>query len=134
MHEIPELDARGLRTFALTTGAILAGLFGLVLPWLLGRPLPIWPWPLAAVLMIWGMLAPRSLGPVYRGWMRFGLLMNRVTSPVVLTLVFFLVFVPAGLVIRLLGKDPMKRRLDPETASYREPSHPAAPESMEKPY
>jgi hypothetical protein len=34
MHSIPELDARGLRQFALTTGGIVAGLFGLLLPWL----------------------------------------------------------------------------------------------------
>ncbi|MBK1723206.1 SxtJ family membrane protein [Thiocystis violacea] len=134
MHAIPELDARGLRRFALTTGAIVAALFGLILPWLFDLRFPIWPWPLAAVLMLWGLAAPRSLRPVYRGWMRLGLLMSRVTTPLILTLVFFLVFVPAGLIMRLAGNDPMKRRLSPDAESYREPSQPAAPESMEKPY
>jgi len=134
MHPIPDLDAGGLRRFALTTGAIIAVLFGLVLPWLFGLRFPIWPWPLAVILMLWGLTAPASLRPVYRGWMRIGLLMSRVTTPLILGLVFFVVFVPAGLIMRLSGHDPMKRGMLPDAPSYREPSHAAVPESMERPY
>jgi len=134
MHPIPELDAGGLRRFALTTGSIIALLFGVILPWLLDARFPIWPWPLAGILMLWGLAAPGSLRPVYRGWMRIGLLMSRVTTPLILGLVFFVVFLPAGLIMRLSGHDPMKRRMVPDAPSYREPSQPAAPESMEKPY
>jgi Kef-type K+ transport system membrane component KefB len=133
-HPIPELDRAGLRRFALTTAAIIAVLFGLVLPWLLDTGLPIWPWPLAAALALWGLLAPRSLRPVYRGWMRFGLLMSRVTTPLILGLVFFVLFVPTGLMMRLFGRDPMRRRLEPEAESYREPSRPISPHSFERPY
>jgi hypothetical protein len=134
MHSIPELDARGLRQFALSTGGIVAVLFGLILPWLFDAGLPSWPWVLAAILAAWGIAAPKSLGPVYRGWMRFGLAISRVTTPLILTLVFFLVFTPAGLIMRLTGHDPMQRRLSPDAASYREPSQAAAPESIERPY
>lgn len=42
-HEIPELDRKGLRQFGLVTGGIVAGLFGLLFPWLLERALPLWP-------------------------------------------------------------------------------------------
>ena len=41
---IPELDRRGLRSFGLTTGLMVAALFGLALPWLLEHQVPIWPW------------------------------------------------------------------------------------------
>ncbi|KAA6184049.1 sxtJ [Thiohalocapsa marina] len=133
-HVIPELDRKGLRQFALTTGAIVAGLFGLLLPWLFDFGFPLWPWPLAAVLVLWGLLAPNSLRPVYRGWMRIGLLLSRVTTPLILGLVFFLVFVPAGLVMRLTRYDPMRRRPAPQRDSYREPSRPYTPDSMENPY
>ena len=75
MHEIPKLDAKGLRHFALSTGAIVAGLFGLALPWLFGWSIPWWPFVLAAVLSLWGLLAPATLRPVYRGWMSLGLLL-----------------------------------------------------------
>ncbi|MCF7985234.1 MAG: hypothetical protein K9L70_12585 [Thiohalocapsa sp.] len=133
-HPIPELDARGLRQFALTTGAIVAVLFGLLLPWLLELGFPIWPWVLAAVLALWGLAAPRSLRPVYRGWMHFGLLISKVTTPLILGLVFFVMFLPAGLIMRLSGHDPMKRRIPANADSFREPSRTARPESMERPY
>ena len=61
MHDIPDLDRRGLRKFGLTTGAIMVMLFGLVLPWLRDRPLPLWPWCVAAVLAVWALAAPASL-------------------------------------------------------------------------
>ncbi len=134
MHAIPELDRAGLRRFALTTAAIIALLFGFLLPWLFGTGWPIWPWPLAATLALWGLVAARSLRPVYRGWMRFGLVLSRVTTPLILSLVFFLLFVPIGGAMRLFSHDPMQRRLQPEAESYREPSRPISPDSFERPY
>lgn len=134
MHPIPELDRAGLRRFALTTAAIIALLFGLLLPWLFAAGWPIWPWPLAAVLALWGLVAPSGLRPVYRGWMRFGLVLSRLTTPLILSLVFFLLFVPIGLAMRPFGRDPMRRRLQPEAESYREPSQPISPDSFERPY
>ena len=134
LHEIPELDRAGLRHFALTTGGIVAGLFGVLLPWLLGLGWPRWPWVLAAVLAIWGLAAPTSLRPVYRGWMRFGQLAGRVTTPVILGLVFFVLFVPIALGMRLARHDPLRRKLDPAAETYRVPSRAAPPDSLDKPY
>jgi hypothetical protein len=72
MHDkdIPELDARGLRKFGLTTGAIVAVLFGALIPWAFGLHYPKWPWVLAGVLGLWALAAPATLHPVYLGWMR----------------------------------------------------------------
>lgn len=134
MHPIPELDRAGLRRFALTTAMIIVLLFGLLLPWLLEASWPIWPWPLATVLALWGLIAPGSLRPIYRGWMRFGLLLSRVTTPLILGLVFFLLFVPVGWAMRLFSRDPMRRRLQPDAESYREPSQPISTDSFERPY
>lgn len=134
MHAIPELDRAGLRRFALTTATIIVLLFGLALPWLFDARWPIWPWPLGAVLALWGLVAPSSLRPVYRGWMRFGLLLSRITTPLILSLVYFLLFVPVGWIMRLSGHDPMRRRLRPDLASYREPSQQIPPTSFERPY
>ncbi|WP_295887686.1 SxtJ family membrane protein [uncultured Thiohalocapsa sp.] len=134
MHEIPELDARGLRHFALTTAAIVAALFGVLLPALGGFGWPLWPWIIAAVLALWGLVKPAGLRPVYRGWMRFGLLASRIMTPLVLGVVFFVLFLPMGLVMRLARHDPMRRRLDPGARSFRVPSRPLPPDSLEKPY
>ncbi len=131
---IPELDAAGLRRFAFVTGGIVAVLFGLGFPWLLDFAIPLWPWVLAGVLAAWGLIAPASLRPVYRGWMRFGLVMNRIVSPVVLGAVFFLVICPVGILMRLLGRDPLSRELDRAAESYRVSSRKPSRESMERPY
>ena len=42
---IPELDRAGLRQFGLLMGGFVALVFGLLLPWLFERTLPLWPWP-----------------------------------------------------------------------------------------
>jgi hypothetical protein len=132
-QEIRKLDRKGLREFGLTTGGIVAALFGLFFPWLLERPIPRWPWVVAGVLAAWGLVAPMSLGPVYRGWMRLGILLSRVTTPVIMGVVFFLVVTPTGLVRRLLGKDSLARRFE-ASESYRVPSHKAPIRNLEKPF
>ena len=131
---IPELDAKGLRNFGITTGAIIAGLFGLLFPWIFERSLPLWPWIVFAVLALWGIAAPTTLKPVYRGWMRFGLLISKVTTPLVLGIVFFLVIMPFGLVRRLIAADPMARELDDKADTYRVESEQPAPDNLEHPY
>lgn len=131
---IPQLDAAGLRHFAFVTGGIVAVLFGLGFPWLLGMGIPVWPWVLAGVLVVWGVVAPGRLGPVYRGWMRFGVFMHQIVSPLVLAFVFFVVITPFGIVMRLCGKDPMSRKLDRAAPSYRVPSRKPSSTSMERPF
>jgi len=133
-QEIPELDRAGLREFGLTTGAVLAALFGLLLPWLLEFSYPLWPWMIAGVLAVWALIGPGTLRPVYRTWMRFGLLLNRITTPLILGMIFFLLITPTGWILRLLGRDPMSRRFDRSARSYRIRSEKPPKENMEKPF
>jgi len=118
-HEIPVLNRKELRDFALVTGGILAVLFGLLFPWLLGQSIPVWPWLIAGVLGTWGLVAPMTLQPVYRTWMKLGLLLSKVTTPIILGGVFFGLILPMGLVMRLFGRDPMARHFDDTAPSYR---------------
>jgi hypothetical protein len=118
-HEIKELDAKGLREFALTTGGIVAVLFGLFFPWFLERPIPRWPWG--------------TLRPVYIGWMKLGLLLSKVTTPIVMGLVFYVVITPMGLIRRATGNDSLSRTFD-QSASYRVPSPKPPAKNLEKPF
>lgn len=133
-HEIPELDRKGLRQFGLVTGGIVAGLFGLFFPWLLESALPSWPWVVFGILAFWSVGAPGTLRQVYRTWMRFGLLLSRITTPVVLGIVYFGVVTPMALVMRVAGRDPMARRFEKTIQSYRIPSRKVTREHMEKPF
>ena len=132
--DIPELDRRGLRQFALSTSAIIAVLFGLFFPWLLAINFPIWPWIVAGVLAGWGLAAPASLRPVYRGWMRFGLLLNRITTPIILGILFFFIITPIGALMRMFRRDAMARSFDEEAKSYRVPSTKRPKSHMERPF
>ncbi len=133
-HTIPVLDAAGLRRFSFTVSAALVVVFGVFFPLVLGLDLTLWPWIVGALLSLWGLMAPATLAPVYQGWMRFGLLLNRVISPLVLGVVFFLVITPVALVMRVAGRDMMTRKLDPNATSYRVPSPPARRKQMERPF
>lgn len=133
-HAIPELDGRGLRHFGLTTGAIVAVLFGLLFPWLLERGLPWWPWAIAAPLWALALAFPPWLRPIYRGWMRFGLLASRVMTPLILGILFFLVISPFALFRRLFGSDALHRRFERDDKSYRIPSHKTDLDRLEKPF
>ena len=132
-HNIPELDRKGLREFGLVTGAIVAVLFGLFFPWLLERSFPLWPWAVFGVLGAWALLAPLSLRPVYRAWMRLGLLLSKITTPIVMGLVFYAVITPFALVFKLARKDAMQRKID-ERDSYRVASEKIRENSLEHPY
>ena len=131
---IPELDRKGLRSFGITTGVIVAVLFGLFFPWLLDHAIPRWPWILCGVLATWGVVAPSSLRPVYRVWMRFGLLMSKVTTPLILGIVFYVVITPIALVRALLQRDSMARKLDERAETYRVVSKKPERENLERPF
>jgi hypothetical protein len=133
-HYIPELDHKGLREFGLTTGAAVVIIFGLFFPWMLGLDWPAWPWIIAAPIWLLALIHPPWLRPVYRGWMRFGLLASKVMTPLVLGIVFFVMISPMAMVRRLMGKDPMNRTLDPNQDSYRVSSTKSPKEKLERPF
>jgi hypothetical protein len=132
-HPIPELDRKGLREFGIVTGAFAGGLFGLLLPWLLDYPYPAWPWVISGVLGLWAAFAPMTLRPLYRVWMEFGLLMSKITTPIIMGIVFYLVITPFALGFKLMGKDAMRRKFD-DCKSYRVTRTRIRDDSLEHPY
>jgi hypothetical protein len=64
---------------------------------------------LGGALLVAGLLVPGKLGPVYRAWMGFALLLSKVTTPIFMGIVFFLTILPIGLLIRLFGRNPIRQ-------------------------
>jgi len=131
-HALPP-DARELRRFGLLMAAVIAGLFGALIPLLKGHAVPVWPWALAALFLVPALAFPKALGPVHRVWMRIGHALGWVNTRILLTLVYYLVITPMGLAMRALGKDPL-RRARPDADSHRHPSQALPRERMERPY
>lgn len=125
-------DKAELRRFGIVVGLIIAILFGLALPYLLNLGYVMWPWIVGAALLIPGVLFPKVLAPIYKAWMLLGVLLNKIVSPVVLGILFFGVFLPYGLVMRLMGKDPLHLKLEPNAETYRVISSPIS--DSERPF
>jgi hypothetical protein len=125
-------DLRGPsnRVFGLVFAAVFLAI-GL-LPAFWGKSVHLWSLPISASFLLAALLIPSVLGPLNSLWLKFGLLLHRIVSPVVLGIMFFGVITPMGLVMRALGKDPLRLRREPEATTYwidREPPGPA-PESL----
>ena len=133
-HKFPELDARGLRNFALTFAGVVAGLFGLILPLVIGARISWIPWMIALIVALWGLSAPSSVRPFYYHWMQLGRVMGITTSRVMLSIVFYLLVLPFSLVLRMRGKDPLRRKWDHSAKSYRINSQNSDPSHMERPF
>ena len=103
-----------------------------LLPLLRGRDLRLWALIVAAAFLGAALLRPALLAPLNRLWSRLGSLLGRVTNPIIMGLVFFLLITPMAVILRLRGNDPLRLRLAPERESYwieRTPPGPA-PASM----
>jgi len=80
------------------------------------------------------LIAPRRLAPLNRIWLRFGLALSWIVNPVITAVLYYLAFVPTGLIIKLTRQDLLRLKGDAATSSYwvrREPPGPQ-PESMTK--
>jgi Saxitoxin biosynthesis operon protein SxtJ len=109
-------SARELRKFGLTVGGVF--LFLGVLLLLRHRPSYLVFCGAGALLVAFGVIWPRALKYVYIAWMTLAFTLGFVMSNVILTLFFFLVVTPIGLLARLFGKDFLARKWDKQAPSY----------------
>jgi hypothetical protein len=129
-----EIKKKQLRSFGLIVGGVFALIGGW--PFIFRHQGPRW-WcmVLAAYLVGSGIILPRSLCLVYKGWMRLGHIMGWVNTRIILSLAFFGLVTPIGIIrSRLLRKDPMGRHLQPETDSYRVTCKPRPASHLTKQY
>ena len=123
-----------MRKFGLMMAAVIAVLFGLLLPWLFTHAYPLWPWIIAGIFWVAAAAAPASLKPVHSGWLRLGHALGWLNTRIILGLMFYTVFLVVSLVMRLIGKDPMARKFDASLNSYRVPSQVRERDHLEKPF
>jgi hypothetical protein len=94
----------------------------------------LWRWTggIALLFLAAALLYPSALKPFNRLWLKFGLLLHKVVNPIMMAFVFFGAVLPTGLIMRALGKDPLRLKRQPEVNSYWIERHPPgpAPKSM----
>lgn len=77
-----------------------------------------WPAIGAVILLIVILVRPTILIPINRTWMRFGNVMHRLTNPILIGVIFFGIFAPLGILMRLAGRDILKRRYNEKVPTY----------------
>ena len=114
------------RAFGLTLAAVFAviGVVRLVL----GHSYAEWWLGAAAVMLVFALAWPTALAPLNRLWLRLGLVLYKIVNPLVMGLVFFTTVMPIGLLMRALGKDPLRLRREPAAGSYWITREPPGPE------
>ncbi len=116
----PPITAKTLREFGLLMAGMIAGIFGVLLPLLKKRAIPLTPWAIALVFAILALARPTMLSLVYRGWMRFGALLGAVNSRIILTIMFWGFITPLALLCRAVGRDILHLKDNgPEATTYR---------------
>ncbi len=117
-EEIQSLDVgnRQLRSFGITLGIALVLLAG-IFYW---REIPASRViaSIGILLFLIGLIAPRSLRLLYKPWMILALVLGFMMTRILLVGIYVLLFIPVGTLMRLFGKDPLRRKLDPHAKTY----------------
>src|SRR5579863_4670272 len=77
-----------------------------------------WAFAIAIAFALSALLWPKRLGVLNRLWLRFGLLLSAVVSPIILGLLFYTTLLPIGVLMRVFGKDPLRLRADRTSGTY----------------
>lgn len=112
-----------------TFGFVFAVFFIVIACWPLlhGELIRWWSVAVAAAFAVVALVKPVLLVGLNRLWIKFGLLLGKVVSPIALGILFYGVVTPIGLLVRLTGKDPLRLKFDPAASSYWIPRTPPGP-------
>ena len=107
-----------LRHFGLLVGAVFTviGLWPLVFR---GESLRLWAIGIGGLLIAFGGILPQLLAPIHKGWMWVGHILGWINTWILLSIVFYAMVTPIGLVRRLMGKDRIRQAFAESSTTYR---------------
>jgi len=135
-QNIPDLDTNDLSQFCLILAGLLVFLFGLFLPWRFNwNMMPNYYFiGVGFCIFIWTFVNVNSMAGLYKGWMRVSLTIGVFVNLTILSIIFFLLIMPIGIIRKFFVKDPLFLNFDPDIKSYRIKSNITNKESIERPY
>jgi len=101
-------------------GVVFSIVFSIVAlyPLINSEGLRIWALVVSIIFFLLAFIAPKVLVFPNKLWFKFGLLIGSIVAPIVMAFVYFVTVLPTGLIMRLLGKDLLKQKLDKNAKSY----------------
>tara|TARA_A200000113_G_C8632419_1_gene279673 strand:+ start:135 stop:527 length:393 start_codon:yes stop_codon:yes gene_type:complete len=93
-------------------------------PLLNNNEIRLWSLIVSVLFLILGILNSKILSPLNKIWFKFGLLLGKIISPIIMGVIFFLVVTPIGFIMKLLGKDLINLKFNNEKSYWIEKSGP----------
>ena len=86
--------------------------------------LRIWSLIIAIIFLVLGLINSKILTPLNKLWFKFGILLGRIVSPIIMGLIFFMVVTPIALIMRIIGKDLLNLKFNKEKSYWIEKTGP----------
>ncbi|WP_440654351.1 SxtJ family membrane protein [Candidatus Pelagibacter sp. HIMB1506] len=95
-----------------------------IYPLINGDELRLWFLSISIIFLFLGLINSRILNPFNKLWFKFGILLGKIVSPLVMGIIFFLVVTPIGLIMRLLNKDLLNLKFNNNNTYWIEKTEP----------
>ena len=95
-----------------------------IYPLLKQEDVRIWSLIISSIFLILGLLDSKILYPLNKIWFKFGILLGKIVSPLVMGIIFFIVVTPIGLLMKLLKKDLLNLRFNKHNSYWVEKNEP----------
>jgi len=95
-------------------GIVFSIFFLLISVYLLLNNNPIYYWSLfvSFIFLVLGLMNSKILSPLNLLWFKFGILLGKIVSPVVMGIIFFLVVTPISIILKIFGKDVLNLKFN----------------------
>ncbi len=84
----------------------------------------VWSLIISILFILFGLMNSKILTPLNKIWFKFGLLLGRIVSPIIMGVIFFLVVTPIGLIMRIIGKDLLNLKFNNKNSYWIEKTGP----------
>lgn len=126
---------KGLRDFAWQFSVLISIVFMGLLPWLFSASIPFWPLFIAAYLLVSAVIYPKAIYPIYVIWMVIASVLGFINTQILLALVFYVIFVPMGWLLRLTkGLQYQHHRSQKLNSYYIKRNEPLDKDHLTKPF
>jgi len=116
MKTDPKIKISSNRSFGLT----FFFLFLIVSLWPLmsDGQIRLWSLIVCLIFLVLSFVKSSLLQPLNQLWFKFGILLGSIIAPIVMAIIFFLIVTPTGFIMRALGKDLLRKKIDKNKGSY----------------
>ena len=101
-------------------GLVFASVFIIIslYPLWFGKNMHFWALIIAFIFFLFAIFLPKALILLNKFWLKLGLFLGAIVSPIIMGMIFFLTVTPTGMIMRLLGKDILNQKINKKIKSY----------------